>query len=481
MVKIKLPLTIKDTQEGLLRGKFNAVELVDTYLGNIDRSNKAVNALLTVTKEKAYQTAKKIDKLIQTQGKKAFESYPLLGVSIVHKDLFLTKGIRTTAASKVLEEYVPVYSAHVVDKLEKLGTIMIGKANCDAWAHGSSGENSDYGPTKNPWNLNFVPGGSSSGSAASLASNFALMATGTDTCGSVRLPANYCGIVGLKPTYGVISRYGVIAMASSLDCVGLYSHKIEDIEKIFKLIKGGDGHDATVKSGKYPPRTDQPLAENIKSRKLKVGVPKEFFGQGLDDEIRKNIEQVLKVYKKLGVEIRQISLPHTKYGISVYYIIQPAEVSSNLGRYDGIRYGKPRNVFSDEAKRRIMLGTYVLSAGYYDAYYLKAMKVRSLIIKEIDQAFEKVDAIIAPVAPTPPFALGAKTSNPLEMYLTDIFAATANLSGIPSLAIPSGYSQSGLPLGYQLMAKMFSEDILFELGKKYHQEIDWKPKVALNV
>ncbi len=456
---MKLPKSIKETQERLLNKEFSAVQLVDAYLEKIKSNNKDLNAVITTSEEIAYKKAKTVDELITDLGEKAFKDFPLLGVTVIHKDIFLTKGVRTTAASKVLEDYVPSYSGTVVKKLEEAGAIMLGKANCDAWAHGSSGENSDFGPTKNPINKDYVPGGSSSGSAASVAADFSLIATATDTCGSTRLPANYTGLVGLKPTYGAVSRYGVIAMASSLDTVGHITNTVGDSKKVFEIIKGPDGFDSTVTN---------PSSENLKT-KFKIGVPKEFFIEGLDKEVKDSIQKAKEKFEKLGVEFVDISLPHTKYGISAYYIIQPAEVSSNLGRYDGTRYGKDRSFFGDEAKRRIMLGTYVLSAGYYDAYYLKAMKVRTIIREEINKAFEKVDAIIAPVAPTPPFKIGAKVDDPIKMYLTDIFAATANLSGIPSLAIPSGFTKNKLPLGFQLMGPRFGEETLFKLGELYEQ------------
>jgi aspartyl-tRNA(Asn)/glutamyl-tRNA(Gln) amidotransferase subunit A len=347
---------------------------------------------------------------------------------------------------------------------------MIGKVNCDAWAHGSSGENSDFGPTKNPWNEKYTPGGSSSGSGAALASNFCLISTGTDTCGSIRLPANYCYAFGLKPTYGGVSRYGIVAMASSLDSVGHFARSVGDIRKVFEITRGEDGLDATVKNG---------WSKKDPQNKLKIGLPKEFFVEGLDKEVEKSVSDAAKILEKEGIELIEISLPTTKYGISVYYVIQPAEVSSNLGRYDGIRYGNDRSAFGAEAKRRIMLGTYVLSAGYYDAYYLKAMKVRTKIRQEVDKAFSEVDAIIAPVAPTPPFKLGEKVNDPLKMYLTDIFAATANLAGIPSLAIPSGFTSENLPLGFQLMGPRFSEETLFNIAEIYQKAVGYKPKVAI--
>ena len=465
---INPPLTIKETQEGLIKKKFSAVELVDAYLAEINKNNKKINALITVSEDLAYGQARKVDEILRDHDTKILNDYPLLGVTVVHKDLFLTKGVRTTAASKVLASYVPAYSATVVGRMEKAGAIMIGKANCDAWGHGSSGENSDFGPTKNPWNSNYVPGGSSSGPAAALAANMSLIATGTDTGSSVRLPASFCNLVGLKPTYGATSRYGVIAMASSLDTVGHFGRTVGDIEKVFNLVKGEDKKDSNViNSGRLRPKA-----------KIKIGIPKEYFKDGLDKELEKSIFEAINIFKKEKIEIIDVSLPMTKYAILVYYIIQPAEVSSNLSRYDGIRYGGNRDCFGAEAKRRIILGTYVLSAGYYDAYYLKAMKVRSKIIEDFKKVFEKVDAIIAPVSPTGPFKLGEKTTDPLQMYLADIFTVPANLAGIPGLAVPSGFNKKGLPLGFQLMGPRFSESTLFELGRLFESATDYKPKVA---
>jgi aspartyl-tRNA(Asn)/glutamyl-tRNA(Gln) amidotransferase subunit A len=458
-----IPLTINETQEGLLKKKFSAVELVDNYLARISKYNKDLNIFLTITEDEAYKTAKRIDNL----NDKSF--LPLFGVAVSHKDLFLTKGIRTTAASNVLKDYVPVYSGTVVERLEKAGAITLGKVNCDAWAHGSSGENSDFGATKNPWNTDYVAGGSSSGSAAALSSNMSLISTGTDTCGSIRLPANFNYLVSLKPTYGAISRYGVIAMASSLDTVGPIGRSVDDVMRVFDVIKGEDGFDSTVKNIDWK--------KDVKS-KLKIGIPEEFFEGGINEEIKNNIDKAIKIFEKTGVEFKKVKMPSTKYAISVYYIIQPAEVSSNLARFDGIRYGEERSEFGDEAKRRIMLGSHVLSTGYYDAYYLKAMKVRTKIRAEVDEVFGEVDALIAPVCPTPPFKIGEKTKDPLKMYLTDIFAATANLAGIPSLALPFNFSKKGLPLGFQLMGPSFSEYTLFALGELFEKETGYTPKVA---
>ncbi len=464
-----LPLTIKETQKGLMDKKFSAVDLVDIYLERIKKHNSDLNIFLTISEEEAYQSAKRVDSLISQENKLILKDYPLLGVVLAHKDIFLTKSIKTTAASNVLKEYIPSYTGTVVKKMEKAGSIMIGKTNCDAWAHGSSGENSDFGPTKNPWNREYVSGGSSSGSAAALSANMSLCSTGTDTCGSIRLPANFNYLVSLKSTYGVISRYGVIAMASSLDTVGPIAHTVSDVKTLFEVMKGNDGFDSTLKEIKW---------ENISKKKFKIGIPSDFFNKDLDNEVDKNIHKAIEVFSKAGVEFVDVKLPTTKHALSVYYIIQPAEVSSNLSRFDGVRYGHGRTDFGDEAKRRIMLGSFVLSSGYYDAYYLKAMKVRTIIRKEIDEVFKSVDALIAPVTSTPPFKLGEKTQDPLKMYLTDVFAATANLTGIPSIALPYNFSKKGLPLGFQLMGPKFSEYTLFELAELFEKETNFVPKIS---
>ena len=466
MTNNQIPLTIKETKEGLLKKKFSAVELVDEYLANINK-NKDLNAFITVCEDEAYKKAKEVDNNLQ--------DIPLLGSVVAHKDLYLTKGIRTTASSKVLEDFIPQYSSTVVERIEKAGGITIGKTNCDAWAHGGSGENSDFGPTKNPWNKEYVPGGSSSGSAASVAAGLSLVATGTDTGGSIRNPANFCGVVGLKPTYGAVSRYGVIAMASSLDSMGSFGRTVEDVETIFDVVKGPDGYDSTVINS----ANINPKSEARNTKKLRIGIPKEYFIDGLDKEVEKTVMDASKVFEKEGIELVPVSLPNTKHAISVYYIVQPAEVSSNLGRYDGIRFGNNREAFGAEAKRRIMLGTYVLSAGYYDAFYLKAQKVRSLLIQDFDSAFEKVDAIISPVMPTPAFKLGENTSDPLKMYLEDVYTVSANLVGIPGLAIPSGFTTKGLPLGFQLLGPRFSEPTLFKLGKLFEKATNYVPKLAI--
>ena len=466
---MNIPLTIENLHKGIKDKNFSLVELVDSYFARIDAFDKEINSFNTLCKDEAYTKAKKLDSSFRELGNEVFKKYPLFGVVVAHKDLFLTKGIRTTASSNILKDYVPSYSSTVVKKLEEAGTITLGKTNCDAWAHGASGENSDFGFTRNPWNKNYVPGGSSSGSAASVAANFTMFSTGTDTGGSIRQPANLSGLVGFKPTYGAVSRYGVIAMASSLDTVGHFTRTSEDAKKIFEITKGEDGKDGTVKNVVFP----------SPKKKMKIGFPKEYFIEGIDEEVAEEVKRCIKIFQKMGFEIEEVSLPHTKYAISVYYIIQPAEVSSNLARYDGIRFGAERDMFGDEAKRRIMFGTYVLSAGYYDAFYLKAMKVRSKIIEDFENVFKKVDFLIAPVSPTPAFKIGDKTDDPLKMYLADIFTVAGSIAGIPGLAIPSSFTKKNLPLGFQLLGPRFSENILFDVASSFEKYTNYEPKVAI--
>ena len=390
------------------------------------------------------ESAKKADELIAGR-----QYLPLLGIPVALKDLFSTKGVRTTAASNVLKNYIPPYDATVVKKIKDAGAVIIGKTNLDAWAHGSSGENSDFGTTKNPWNKKYVPGGSSSGSAVSVASDMCISATGTDTGGSIRLPASFNNVVGLKPTYGRVSRYGIVAMASSLDSIGHFTKTVEDSALFFNVTAGKDSMDATtlpVPGEDFARDLDKDISELI------IGIPREFVTKDLDKEVRGGFEKSVKILENLGAKITEISLPHTEYGIAAYYIIQPSEVSSNLARYDGIRYGNNRGAFGDEARRRIMLGTFTLSSGYYDAYYKKAMQVRTLIKKDFDDAFLKVDALISPVCPTLPWKLGEKINDPLKMYLEDIFLTPASLAGLPAVSIPAGLSE-GLPVGLQLIGQ----------------------------
>lgn len=484
-------LTIKQAQEGLKNKKFSSIELTKACLEQIKKHDKSLNAFITVCEEEALKDAKKADILaspgtvrhLASQGE-TLEAKALLGIPIALKDLFSTKGIKTTAGSKVLENYIPPYDATVVRKLKDAGAVIVGKTNHDAWGHGGSGENSDFGPTKNPWNTEYVPGGSSSGSAAALASDMCIASTGTDTGGSIRLPASFCNVVGLKPTYGRVSRYGIIAMASSLDSIGHFTKTVEDSAILLNVTAGKDRFDATI-PGVVVQNYTKNLNVGVKG--IKIGVPKEYITKGLDKNIQTKLEQSLNALERLGAVIEDVSLPHTEYGIAAYYIIQPSEVSSNLARYDGIRYGNDRTYFGDEAKRRIMLGTYTLSAGYYDAYYKKAMQVRTLIKKDFEDAFKKVDAIITPVSPTPPWKLGEKVSDPLKMYLSDIFTVTANLAGIPGLSVPIGFidpsasSGQALPVGMQILGPQFSEGLLFQIGHQYEQATEWhkqKPSFA---
>lgn len=465
-------LTIKETRDRLTKKEFSSTDLTKEYLTRINKYNPELNAFLTISEKEALALAKKADKRIADG-----EASPLLGIPVVLKDMYLTKDVRTTAGSKVLDNYIPQYDATAVKRIKAAGAVIIGKTNQDAWAHGSSGENSDFGPTKNPYNQQFVPGGSSSGSPVALAADMCLAATGTDTGGSIRLPASFCNVVGLKPTYGRVSRYGIVAMASSLDSIGHFTKTVEDNALYLNITAGKDNLDATT-----PPQPVPDYTKNIRDgvKGLKIGIPKEYFIKGLDPRMKAEVEKVLKTYEKLGADIIEISLPHTEYAIAVYYIIQTAEVSSNLARYDGIRYGNLRHSFGDEAKRRIMLGTYVLSAGYYDAYYKKAMQVRTLIIKDFNEAFKKVDVIITPTSPTPPWKLGEKTDDPLSMYLSDIFTVTANLAGNPGLAIPAGFIDD-LPIGIQILGPQFSEQLLYRVGFAYEQENQWwkvKPKLG---
>ena len=454
-------LSISQAQEGLKKKKFSSVELVNSSLEKIKKNNPKINAFLTVCEKEALEQAAQADK-----ERSAMDKKPLSGIPIAVKDIFCTKGIKTTAASRVLENYLPVYDATAVRKLKEAGAIIIGKTNLDAWAHGSSGENSDFGSTKNPWNENYVPGGSSSGSAAAMAAQMALGTIGTDTGGSIRLPASFCGVFGLKPTYGRISRYGVIAMASSLDTVGCFGKEVMDLALLLQIMAGHDEYDATSLNQSVP-NYQQNLTK--KKQNLRIGLPKEYFSQGLDKKVEEKTKEAIKVLERQGTEIVEVSLPHTSYALAVYYLIQPSEVSSNLARYDGLRYGFDRTFFSNEAKRRIMLGTYALSAGYYEAYYLKAMKVRTLIKKDFDEVFQKVDVLLTPVSPTLPFKIGEKTTNPLEMYLSDIYTVTANLAGIPGLAIPAGLVD-GLPVGFQLLGPQLSEELLFQVAYQYEEQ-----------
>jgi len=456
-------LTIEKISEGFRKKDFSATDITKAYLERVKKYDKEINSFITVCDDLALKEAEKRDKLISQND----FSLPLLGIPVGLKDLYLTKGIKTTAASKVLDNHIGQYDATAVERLKNAGAIILGKTNCDAWAHGSSGENSDFGPTRNPWNKEYIPGGSSSGSAACVTSGFAAFSTGTDTGSSILLPASFTNIVGLKPTYGLVSRYGIIAMASSLDSIGHFTKTVKDSALILNITAGIDGHDATLVE-KREKDYSQGIEKGVKG--LKIGIPKEYVEKGLDPQIHRTFKQSVEIFKKLGAQIKEVSLPHTEYAIAAYYIIQPSEVSSNLARYDGVRYGNPRDYFGDEAKRRILIGTFTLSAGYYDAYYKKAMQVRTLIKEDFEKVFESVNVLLTPVSPTPPWKLGEKVNDPLKMYLSDILTVSTNLSGIPGLAMPAGFTSNNLPIGIQLLGPHFSEKILFRAGFAFEQE-----------
>lgn len=457
-------MTIQKLQKGYAEKKFSVREVVDGHIAKIEKLDGQINAFITKTFESARKQANEADERITDYGKDAFKQFPLLGIPIAHKDLYLTRGVKTTAASKVLENYIPQYSATVVERLKNAGAIMLGKLNCDAWGHGASGENSDFGPTKNPVNKGYVPGGSSSGSAAAVAAGFVILATSTDTGGSTRQPASFCGVVGMKPTYGRVSRYGIVSMASSMDTIGHITRSVEDAARVLFITAGKDEHDATSTDGKVQDYIPQGSVEG-----LKIGLPKEYFAEGVEKEVKDAVMEAAKKLEDARASIQEVSLPYTKYVIPTYYIIMSSEVSSNLARYDGIRYGGGRGAFADEARRRIMLGTYSLSSGYKDKYYSQATNVRELIKQDFSEAFKKVDVLLAPVSPTPAFKFGEKTDYPLKMYLSDVLTAGVNLSGLPALALPCGFTENGLPIGFQLIGKHFDEATLFRVGQNYEQ------------
>jgi aspartyl-tRNA(Asn)/glutamyl-tRNA(Gln) amidotransferase subunit A len=453
--------TIAATKTALLNKEISFSEMVEETLARIQTKNPELNIFLTLNETEAKKAALEFEFLLKNDPD-SLAKLPLLGMPLGHKDIFMTKGLRTTAGARLLENHVAAYSATAVTKLKDSGAITIGKLNCDAWAHGSSGENSDFGATKNPVNPEYVAGGSSSGSAAAVAAGLVLGATATDTGGSIRLPANFTGTVGFKPTYGRVSRYGVIAMASSLDSIGHVTANVEDSALLFSVTAGEDFRDGTTANS--PKFSMSGLTEKTDFKGLRIGVPTEYFSPIKDKEIKENFDKTVKTIESLGGEIIEISLPHTEYAAAVYYIIQPAEVSSNLARFDGVRFGAKRHAFSSEAIRRIMIGTYTLSAGYYDAYYTTAQKVRTLIKQDFDKAFAKVDLLIAPVSPTPAFKLGEKMNDPLAMYLSDILTIPVNLAGLPALAMPTGKNKQGLPLGIQLIGNRFAEEKIFPVA-----------------
>lgn len=470
-------LTIKQASEGLRRKEFSAVELTESCLKTIREKDGDLHAYLEVF-EDALQQAQKADELISKYRNSEISNLPpLFGIPIAVKDNILIEGRRSTAGSKILENYTAAYDATVITKLKNQGAIFLGKANMDEFAMGSSTENSGFGATKNPHDPTRVPGGSSGGSAAAVAANLCLGALGSDTGGSIRQPASFCGTVGLKPTYGRVSRHGLIAMASSLDQIGPLTKAVEDAKILFEAIAGGDNFDSTAIKTNHDSRI-----MNHELRNIKIGTPKEYFGRGLDSGVEKTIKSALKKLEKAGAEIKEISLPHSEYALPAYYIVVPSEVSANLARFDGIRYGyqnkSAQNLWEvytksrakglgPEIKRRIVLGTYTLSAGYYDAYYLKAQKVRRLIRQDFEKAFQEVDFIISPTTPTPAFKLGERSDNPLQMYLADIYTVAVNLSGVPALSLPAGWikqEDAKLPVGMQIIGKWFEEGLLLDFA-----------------
>ena len=496
-------LSLAELREKLDNKEVSSVELTNYFLARIKEQNPELNAFITITEQEALEQAKEADEFINSPG----DNFPLTGIPFAAKDLFLTKGIRTTAASKILDNYIPPYDATVIAKLKEQKAVLLGKANMDQFAHGSSGETSAYGATKNPWDKTRMPGGSSSGSAAAVAAGLAPWALATETGGSIRQPASLTGVSGWKPTYGRVSRYGVAAMASSLDSMGAMATSVKDLAMIAESISGHDPKDGTTGEREVPAYSKL-LDANIKG--MKIGVPKEYFVDGMEAGVREAVEKAIEEIKNLGAEIVEVSLPNTKYGSLVYAIVCPSEVSSNLARYDGIRYGHSTSEggslldvyqksraegFGDEAKRRIMTGTYVLSAGYYDAYYKKAQRVRRKILNEFEEVFKRVDILLAPSSPNVAQPLGNAASDPLFGYIADQLNIPASLAGLPALSLPCGFAsppfQGGgaesatagedgvlLPVGLQIIGPQWGEQKVFNVGYAYQQATDWHTKKA---
>lgn len=472
--------TIAELSAGLQSGDFSSVELTRHFLQRIQQFDSDLNSYITVTEDLALQNAENADRCIQSG-----EKNQLLGIPIAHKDIFCTNGVRTSCGSKMLDNFIAPYDATVVEKLNATGVVKLGKTNLDEFAMGSSNESSWYGAVKNPWDRQCVPGGSSGGSAAAVAADLCVAATGTDTGGSIRQPAALCSLTGLKPTYGRVSRWGMIAYASSLDQGGPLTRNAEDAAIMLQAIAGFDERDSTSAEQPVP---DYLATLNDDLNGLKIGLPKEYFGDGLNTEVAKAIEQAIAEYTRLGAEVVEISLPNTELAISTYYVLAPAEASANLSRFDGVRYGyrceNPIDLedlykrsrgegFGAEVKRRIMIGAYVLSAGYYDAYYLKAQRIRHLIADDFQKAFEQVDVIAGPVNPTTAFKLGEKTDDPVQMYLGDIYTLPINLAGLPAIAHPAGFDNNGLPIGMQLIGNYWSEPKLLNMTHRFQQQTDW--------
>ncbi len=480
-------LTIHEAHQLLKKGEMSSFELTQAVLKRIHDVEKKVHSLVTVTEDMALDQAKQADERI-----KAGNASPLTGIPVLIKDNMCTKGVKTTCSSKMLENFVPPYDATVVERLKSAGMVMVGKGNMDEFAMGSSGENSAFFVTRNPWDLERVPGGSSSGSAASVAAGEAIYALGSDTGGSIRLPASFCGVVGLKPTYGCVSRYGLVAFASSLDQIGPITRDVTDCALVMNVIAGHDPRDSTSVNRPVPDYT-RSLVPDLKG--MRLGVPREYFVKGMQPGVGQTVKQAIAKLEELGARVEwEVSLPSTPYALACYYIIAPSEAMANLARYDGVKYGfsakeaenmwdameKTRQYgFGPEVKRRIMLGTYALSAGYYEAYYVKAQKVRTLISRDFAEAFNKYDALVTPTSPTVSFRIGERTDDPVQMYLTDVCTLPANIAGIPGISVPAGFVDD-LPVGLQILGKPFSEETLLRIAFAYEQATDWhkrRPKL----
>lgn len=457
--------SITEAKVGLKTKKFSAVELTKACLERIQETEPRLNAFVTITKELALEQAKTADELL-AQG----YNNALLGIPIAVKDNNCTKGITTTASSAVLKNYVPPYNATLVENLEQAGYVLLGKTNLDAWAHGSSTETSDFGATKNPWDITKLPGGSSGGSAACIAADQAIAAIGTETAGSIRQPAAWCGIVGLKPTYGRVSRYGIISMASSTDSPGPMTKTVEDAALLLEVIGKHDPMDAT--SSSLPTKPYSTLMKE-KREKITIGIADDYF-TGVDPEIVASVQKALQAFEKMGHRVKKITLFEPKYAIDVYTVLQRSEVSSNLARFDGIRYGNGRESFGEEARRRIMTGTYVLSAGHYDAYYLKAQKVRTLIVNDFAKAFETVDVILGPTSPSTALPLGSSKDHPMFGEIADILVEPSSIAGLPGINMPCGFSTDNLPIGMQIIGPNFSEALLLDIAYQYEQATNWR-------
>lgn len=470
----------------LEQGELTSVELTTAYLDRIKQVDDRVAAFITVNGDAALQQAADVDRRRQAKQPVGL----LAGIPVAVKDVLCTKGLKTTCASRMLENFIPPYDAHAVTQLKNADAVIIGKTNMDEFAMGSTTETSAFKITRNPWDLERTAGGSSGGSAAAVSAEMSPLALGTDTGGSIRQPAGFCSVVGMKPTYGRVSRYGMVAYGSSLDQIGPFANDVNGAALLAQVIAGHDKRDSTSVNAPVPAYSqtvNQPLAG------LRVGIAKEHFVEGLNPEVEQTLREALKVYKSLGAEIKEVSLPHTSYGVAVYYLIAPSEASSNLARYDGVHYGHRAKQFSNmidmystsrgegfgsEVKRRIMLGTYALSAGYYDAYYLKALKVRRLIRQDYDKAFQEIDVLASPASPNPPSKIGEYSANPLAMYLEDIYTIGANLAGLPGISLPAGFTEAGLPVGLQLLAAPFEEEKLLRAARMYEQATQWQGRRA---